>query len=136
MSDAVLTIDESKAAYGIDVEQPRNYNSNYIILDGEKPTASLDTAEVFRKLVDEWKRETAHQSFVSQRVKHPAYLRIVGMGRSIVPLILKELERESDHWFYALVFLTGENPVPNNFTGTIVDASDLWIRWGRSRYAA
>jgi hypothetical protein len=58
------------------------------------------------------------------------------MGRSVVPLILEEMEQQPDHWFYALAVLTGENPVPVNFTGTVSDAADLWIQWGKSRYAA
>jgi hypothetical protein len=42
---------------------------------------------------------------------HPAYQRIIEMGQPVMPLIFRELEREPDHWFWALQSITGENPV-------------------------
>jgi len=136
MSNLVSRIDETRAAYGIDIGHTRQSKSNKKALISNPPTVSIDIKVLFRELADEWKRDTAHQSFISQRLQHPAYRRILNMGRSVVPLILEEMERQSDHWFYALALLTGENPVPADFTGTVSDAADLWIRWGRSRYAA
>ena len=40
------------------------------------------------------------------------YQQIVGMGMIAVPLILEELHREPDQWFWALECITEENPVP------------------------
>ena len=34
------------------------------------------------------------------------YQRIIGMGLPVVPLILEELEREPDQWFWALEAIT------------------------------
>ncbi len=131
-----LKIDESRAGYGFHIGHPRQAESNRILLVTKPPTVSVDTKVLFRALADKWRRETAHQSIISQRLQHPAYRQILSMGRSIVPLILEEMERQPDHWFYALVLLTGENPVPADFAGTVSDAADLWFHWGRSRYAA
>lgn len=132
-------IDESKPGYGLKPEPPWDSNSKYIIYRGH-PTASIDSESLFRKLADEWARETGHLSLVASRLRHPAYLRILNMGEHVVvPLILKEIEQNPDHWFHALVTLTGENPVPVGFTGTVDDAIDLWIEWGREnreKYAA
>lgn len=64
----------------------------------------------FRALAKVWRRETGHVSFVSQRIQHPAYKKILSMGESVVPYILEEMEQRPDHWFHALAFLTGENP--------------------------
>jgi hypothetical protein len=62
---------------------------------------------------------------------HPAYQQIIGMGREVVPLILRELEREPDHWFWALKAITGEDPVPEQHRGRVRAMADAWIRWGR-----
>jgi len=99
-------------------------------------TSSVDSEDLFKKLVAEWRSDTGHLSVVSQRLGHPAYIQIMQMGASAIPLILEELERRPDHWFYALTQLTQENPIPVNFNGTIADAIDLWISWGRSRKQA
>lgn len=42
----------------------------------------------------------------------PSCQRIIGMGPVVVPLILEELRREPDHWFWALEMLTEDDPVP------------------------
>lgn len=57
------------------------------------------------------------------------------MGKSIIPVILDEIEREPDHWFHALAFLSGENPIPADFNGTVEEAINLWVSWGHDRYA-
>src|SRR6185436_14010617 len=56
----------------------------------------------FDALAAQWRRETAMLSSTSQIVMHPAYQRIMAMGEKAVPLILRELQKEPEHWFYAL----------------------------------
>jgi hypothetical protein len=41
----------------------------------------------------------------------PAHQQIIGMGNEAIPLILDELQREEDHWFWALNAITGDVPV-------------------------
>jgi hypothetical protein len=99
------------------------------------PTISVRPEVTFRKLADEWKSETGHLSFISQRVRHPAYRKILSLGESAVPFILKELEAEPNHWFHALFQLTGENPIGPKFSGTVTDAAKIWVEWGKDKYA-
>jgi hypothetical protein len=47
------------------------------------------------------------------------YQQIIGMGRLALPLILRELERETDDWFRALKASSGENPVPAKHAGQV-----------------
>jgi hypothetical protein len=72
-------------------------------------TTELETT--FLQLTEQWQRETGMLSVVSKISMHPAYQRIIGMGQPVVPLIMRELEREPDHWFWALSAITGVNPV-------------------------
>ena len=59
--------------------------------------ASEEERTRFHTLAEQWKKETAHQSNVAKRAMHPAYQQIIGMGPEVVPLLLRELEREPDH---------------------------------------
>jgi len=61
------------------------------------------------------------------------YQRIVGMGWPVVPLILEELLREPDQWFWALEAITEENPVPAEAVGHVVQSAGAWVEWGRTR---
>ena len=78
-----------------------------------------------------WRTEAAHRSFVTQMAMHPAYQRIIGLGPEVIPLILKELEREPAHWFWALYALTGEDPVPSKDRGKLDKMAQAWLKWGQ-----
>lgn len=53
------------------------------------------------------------------------------MGPEVVPLILAELEKKPDHWFWALEAITGENPVSENEAGDMEASAKAWVKWGR-----
>jgi hypothetical protein len=63
----------------------------------------------------------------------PPYQRIIGMGISVVPLILEELRREPDQWFWGLEAITEENPVPPEAAGNVRAMARAWIQWGVDR---
>ena len=96
-----------------------------------------DTLETeFRGLADRWYRETGGMSSVSQKAAHPAYQAIMAKGRSVIPLILRELRTtEPDDWFYALHFLTeGAMPIRSEHEGDALAMADDWLSWGRNRH--
>ena len=64
--------------------------------------------------------------------EHQAYQKIIAMGNDVVPFIIKEMEREPDHWFIALYAITGANPVPSESRGHIDEMTQAWIDWWRS----
>jgi hypothetical protein len=87
-----------------------------------------DLVALFRRLADEWRRETLASSSMTDIVLHPSYQRIIGLGRQVVPLILEELEREPYHWFWALSAITGEDPATED--ATLEGATAKWLKWG------
>jgi hypothetical protein len=93
----------------------------------ESPGKQISVDE-FPVLADQWYNDTAHLSFVYKIVRHPAYQRIIGMGRPALPLILKELRDRPHHWFTALEIITGENPVPTG--ANPLEARAAWLQWG------
>lgn len=92
--------------------------------------ASKPIQERFRLLRDEWKSQTHHLSNTAQISLAFPYQMIIGMGPVAVPLILAELKREPDHWFWALEAITGENPVTAAEAGDIEASAQAWVRWG------
>lgn len=87
----------------------------------------------FNQLANQWEAETGMLSVLSQKVLHPSYQRIIGMGEKAVPLLLKELEREPNHWFWALRAITGANPVKPENRGRVKRMAQDWLEWGRDR---
>ncbi len=87
--------------------------------------------ERFNLLAQDWKSRTRHLSNVAQISLVSSYQQIIGMGPNAVPLILTELQRETDHWFWALEAITGENPVPDSDAGDMAASARAWIQWGK-----
>lgn len=92
---------------------------------------SEDSAEKFSRLVEQWRSETAFVSSATDMAMHPAYQAIIGMGEDAVPLLLRELERAPDHWFWALKAITGADPVPDEVKGQMDGMAQAWLRWGQ-----
>ncbi len=52
---------------------------------------------------------------------------LIGMGPVVVPLILEELRREPEFWFWALEAITNEQPVPPESIGHM-ESSASWVK--------
>ncbi len=78
-----------------------------------------------------WMEETGPVSDASQIVSHPAYKRIVGMGREGIPIILRQLEREPSLLAWALFDITGIVPVTSSDYGNLERITQGWLKWGR-----
>jgi len=100
------------------------------------PVAPSDTQRVkverlerqFRVEAERWKKETLHLSSVTKMISHPSYRRIMGMGPDVLPILLRELRENPDHWLVALNAITGEDPAPPD--STFDQAVDAWLAWG------
>ena len=87
----------------------------------------------FERLSAEWRADRPRGADVTQMVEHAAYKRIIDMGPAAIPLILRELDREVDHWFWALHELTGADPVPEDDKGDLPAMAEAWLNWGKSK---
>jgi hypothetical protein len=103
------------------------------ITEGRSSAEPDVLARRFYSLAESWRRECAHLSSVREMVLHPAYQQIIGMGRDALPFLLRELEREPDHWFWALWSITQENPVRPEHRGYIRAMARDWLEWARRR---
>lgn len=91
----------------------------------------MTTREIFNVHTEKWRNETGHFSTTDRKYLHPSYLRIIGLGPAVIPLILEEMQRAAGFWFVALQALTGENPT--NETMNFEEATTSWIEWGIER---
>jgi hypothetical protein len=85
----------------------------------------------FARLAADWKEQSRFLSNSAQIAMLQPYQRIIGMGLPVVPLILEELKREPDQWFWALEAITEANPVPQESLGNVRQMALAWIDWGR-----
>ncbi len=99
--------------------------------ENEQAGTSSPAEADFAFHVSRWRRETRHYSSLSKMVLHPSYLRIIGMGRAILPLLFRELEARRDHWLVALNAITGEDPAAPD--SSFAQAVDAWLQWGREK---
>lgn len=90
----------------------------------------------FSRLADEWRRDSQFLSSSTDMAMLWPYQRIISLGHAVVPLILKELQREPDHWFWALNVITDENPVAAEDRGQVKKMADAWLQWGRENGVA
>jgi hypothetical protein len=103
------------------------------LLAPPKLAERLTTEERFRRLAEEWKLESRYLSNTRQMAMLRSYQAIIGMGLPVLPLILKELQREPNFWFHALEALTDEDPVPGEIRGSVARIREAWLDWGRQQ---
>jgi hypothetical protein len=89
--------------------------------------------ERFHELAHRWRSDVGPDSSTTAMAMHPAYQQIIGLGCEVVPLILREMERRPDHWFWALKAITGIDPVEPTLRGRIEEMAKAWLRWGRGQ---
>jgi hypothetical protein len=82
-------------------------------------------------MAEEWKAETRTLSSITEMAIHPAYQRIIGMGPSALPYLLRRLESDPEQWFWALRAITGADPVKPEHRGRIGKMSGDWLDWAR-----
>lgn len=85
----------------------------------------------FKSLLWDWKVATKFISSDSDRILHPAYQQMIGLGAPAIPLMLRELMREEAFLFPALRAIAGVNPVQEDHRGDVPAMTQDWLEWGR-----
>ena len=98
-----------------------------------QPQSPADIRDRFQRLAQEWKEKSRFLSNTAQMALLRPYQAIIGMGMPVIPLILEELRREPDQWFWALEAITEENPVRSEDAGNVPKMAKAWIDWGCQR---
>ncbi|MBU1426290.1 MAG: hypothetical protein KKH12_14005 [Gammaproteobacteria bacterium] len=88
--------------------------------------------ETFNTLRTQWRDETEFLSSPYEMAMNESYQQIIGLGESVVPLILQDLAKSSDHWFWALKAITRHNPVNEQDAGDVSKMAKAWLAWGKT----
>jgi hypothetical protein len=97
------------------------------------PDTLAELRRRFQKLAKQWKKETAFTSSQVEKATNPSYQQIIGMGPWAVPLILEELARRPDHWFWALKAITSNDPAREEDRGDLDKMTRAWLRWAEEK---
>ena len=95
------------------------------------PSGTVDVEAEFHRLAKSWRRQAAYSSASNLVFEHPAYRSIVALGRTVIPLLLQQVEQRQGWWFDALEELTGANPVCEEDAGDFDRTAAAWVQWGR-----
>ncbi len=87
--------------------------------------------EWFQTAARRWKAATAGLSSISAKTAHPDFQAIIRMGLPALRLILRDLEKQTAHWFPALKVISGLDPVPPEHRGNVLEMRRAWLEWGR-----
>ena len=89
--------------------------------------------EQFAALANRWHGETDFLSSPSRITSNYSYLKIISMGKRVIPMILEDLNEHGGHWYPALRILSEEDPVPIEDRGDVEQMKKAWLQWGRER---
>jgi hypothetical protein len=87
-------------------------------------------ASRFSQLAETWMQNTRFMS-TQEMITDPAYQQIIGMGRPALPLILDEMQKSPNHWFWALFAITGHDVAAESQDFT--SATQAWLEWGTNQ---
>jgi hypothetical protein len=106
---------------------------NQLLNDAEdlQHERSKHYGEEFHRLAADWHRATDHISSMERASKHPAYQEIIGLGREVVPFLLRDLADNHTHWFAALEAITGARPTTAATAGNIPKMVETWLSWAK-----
>ncbi|MGH2412921.1 MAG: hypothetical protein ACRDEA_04335 [Microcystaceae cyanobacterium] len=90
-----------------------------------------DLERIFNHLVQWVLTDTRSESSTLRIAIHPAYQQIIGLGQPAVPFLLREVERRSGRWFWALKAITRQDPVQPNDRGKTPKMIEAWLSWGQ-----
>src|SRR5438309_2262985 len=94
-------------------QQPPTEATADLLHGGQNVSAVLALEKRFLERAATWRERSMFMSSDTQMAMLPEYQQIIGMGPSVLPFLFRELQREPNHWFWALAAITGEDPVPD-----------------------
>ncbi len=130
-----LTTEEDELRELFDKKNVYFFNQSIISEKSTKKIANEEQKleEVFNRLVKQWLSETGNISSTNEACIHPAYQQIIGLGKEAIPLLLRELEKKSGRWFWALKAISREDPVPPEKRGKTREMISAWLDWGKNK---
>lgn len=89
-----------------------------------------DVEVLFNLLADLWVERTRFDSSLEDIFGDSAYREILKLGTSVIPHLLRRLQRDPDRWFFALTVVADAQQAVVPDGATREEAVDAWLRWG------
>ncbi|MCB9385971.1 MAG: hypothetical protein H6509_15280 [Bryobacterales bacterium] len=84
---------------------------------------------------ERWGAETKHISSPSLTMEHPSYQAVLGMAqddkKQVIRFLLSDMQKNERPWFWALSYLTGDNPIKREDAGQLDKMIESWVRWSK-----
>ena len=125
-----VSSDLTDGSYNIGLESKFGFIP-WKLQDTVADTKDKELRERFNHLAETWERETEFVSSINDIILHPAHMQIIGMGPIAVPLILERMQQTSGLWFWALKYITDEDPVTEDIRGNLQKMRQAWLDWGQ-----
>ena len=94
----------------------------------KSPPVPSPLEQEFNERAERWERETGIHSSPVIRFMHKDYQSIMAKGTQVIPLILVRMKKKPDDWFWALKYITDEDPAAN--ADGFDAAVRAWLKWG------
>jgi hypothetical protein len=106
---------------------------DYSAVAVEESAEPLSVEYKFLQLANEWEKDTAYVSSVTDLKTHPLYKKIIDLGWDVVPFLLKDLEVNKRFWFPALAAITKIRPFDPSDAGNGAVMMQAWLTWGKRK---
>ena len=130
-ANVILDHERIFVRYGLNKPGIWEKSGNYGVQNLDATVPELENT--FLELAEQWRRETRGISSTNKASMHPSYQQIIGMGKAVIPLLLRELERNSGQWFWAIKAISREDPVPPEKRGQTQEMIRYWLEWGKQK---
>ena len=98
-------------------------------------TSERSLEERLLEHAEKWERETMYVSSPTQSMEHPSYQAILGLARDnkqeVIRFLIQDMREHDRPWFWALSYLTGENPINRADAGKLDKMIASWSMWAR-----
>jgi len=84
----------------------------------------------FNELKRKWKEATLFSSNTHEIILNSYYQMIIGIGPKAIPIILEDMRKEPNPWFWALKAISGDDPIPEEDRGNLKKMTAHWLNWG------
>ncbi|MEX2410638.1 MAG: hypothetical protein WD607_04580 [Candidatus Paceibacterota bacterium] len=103
-----------------------SYKSSSVYIENK---LNEELQDLFQELKAIWLHDTSFDSGYRNKINHSAYLKIISFGESIIPTLIDDMLNNNTYWHYALVDITGENPIKEESRGVANKIIEDWKKW-------
>lgn len=132
------SMNQMMKSFGVDMHQEMSVSyeiddNAYLLIFNEESLKEDKVKKQFYASAINLKKALGLSDSTDDIYKHEDCLKIIEMGKDVLPLILKDLEKTRDYWFYALYKITSEDPVRKEDELNPERMTERWLEWAKNK---